>query len=130
MAAPRSDHGRIPAACVYLFTRNDEPVHVGQAPTCAAAWRSSAARRPGHTKATSAFEIASAPPRARGSTWTGPPARLATRDDFVPFFTRAKEAVAELPVRYLEVESRELRTSSRSTAWLALGTTEFATDAA
>ena len=29
----------------------------------------------------------------------GPPARLATSDDFVPYFVRAKEAVASLPVR-------------------------------
>ena len=51
----------------------------------------------------------------------GPPARLATSDDFSPYFARAKEAVAGLPVRFLEVESRELRALFEVYGSLALG---------
>ncbi len=42
----------------------------------------------------------------------------------MPFFDRAKEAVAGLPVRFLEVESPELRTLFAVYGSMALGTTE------
>jgi hypothetical protein len=130
-AAPRSDHGRIPAKPgVYLFTRNDEPVHVGQAPDLRRRLAEQCRPSSGHTKATLAFEIAKRAAAREGVSVDGPPARLATSDDFSPFFTRAKEAVADLPVRYLEVESRELRTLFEVYGSLALGTTESASDAA
>ena len=54
----------------------------------------------------------------------GPPARLATSDDFSPYFVRAKEAVAGLPVRFLEVESPELRAVFEVYGALALGTVD------
>jgi hypothetical protein len=130
-AAPRAEHGRIPAVPgVYLFTRNDQPLNVGQAPDLRRRLAEQCRPSSGHTKATLAFEIAKRAAAREGIDVDGPPARLATSDDFVPFFDRAKEAVAELPVRYVEVESRELRTLFEVYASLALGTTESATDAA
>ena len=129
-AAPRSEHAKIPAAPgVYLFTRNDQPVNVGQAPDLRRRLAEQCRPSSGHTKATLAFEIAKRAADREGVAVGGPPARLATSDDFAPFFIRAKEAVAELPVRFLEVESRELRALFEVYGSLALGTSESATDA-
>jgi hypothetical protein len=129
-AAPRSEHSTIPAAPgVYLFTRNDEPVNVGQAPDLRRRLAEQCRPSSGHTKATLAFEIAKRAADREGIATDAPPARLATSDDFAPYFTRAKEAVAELPVRFLEVESRELRALFEVYGSLALGTSESATDA-
>ena len=129
-AAPRSEHSKIPAAPgVYLFTRNDQPVNVGQAPDLRRRLAEQCRPSSGHTKATLAFEIAKRAADREGVAVDGPPARLATSDDFAPYFVRAKEAVAELPVRFLEVESRELRALFEVYGSLALGTSESATDA-
>ena len=129
-AAPRSEHSKIPAAPgVYLFTRNDEPVNVGQAPDLRRRLAEQCRPSSGHTKATLAFEIAKRAADREGIAVDGPPSRLATSDDFSPYFTRAKEAVAGLPVRFLEVESRELRALFEVYGSLALGTTESASDA-
>ena len=129
-AAPRSEHSKIPAAPgVYLFTRNDEPVNVGQAPDLRRRLAEQCRPSSGHSKATLAFEIAKRAADREGVAVDGPPSRLATSDDFSPYFTRAKEAVAGLPVRFLEVESRELRALFEVYGSLALGTTESASDA-
>jgi hypothetical protein len=129
-AAPRFEHAKIPAAPgVYLFTRNDQPVNVGQAPDLRRRLADQCRPSSGHTKATLAFEIAKRAADREGVAVDGPPARLATSDDFAPYFVRAKEAVAELPVRFVEVESRELRALFEVYGSLALGTSESATDA-
>ena len=121
-AAPRSEHSKIPAAPgVYLFTRNDEPVNVGQAPDLRRRLAEQCRPSSGHSKATLAFEIAKRAADREGVAVDGPPSRLATSDDFSPYFTRAKEAVAGLPVRFLEVESRELRALFEVYGSLALG---------
>ena len=124
-AAPRADHGTIPAVPgVYLFTRRDEPVHVGQAPDLRRRLAEHCRPSSGHTKATLAFEIAKRAATREGIEVDGPPARLATSDDFSPFFVRAKEAVSELPVRFVEVDSRELRAVFEVYGALALGTVD------
>jgi hypothetical protein len=129
-AAPRAKHTRIPARPgVYLFTRRDEPVHVGEAADLRRRLAEQCRPSSGHTKATLAFAIAKRAATREGIAVDGPPARLATSDDFAPFFTRAKEAVAALPVRYVEVESRDLRALFEVYGSLALGTNESATDA-
>jgi hypothetical protein len=122
-AASRAEHGTIPAAPgVYLFTRRDEPVHVGQAADLRKRLAEQCRPSSGHTRATLAFAIARRAARREGIDVDGPPARLATSDEFVPFFDRAKEAVAALPVRYLEVDSPELRQLFEVYGTLALGT--------
>ncbi len=124
-AAPRAEHGQIPAAPgVYVFTRRDEPVHIGQAPDLRRRLAEHCRPSSGHTKATLAFEIAKRAATREGIEVDGPPARLATSDDFTPYFVRAKEAVAELPVRFVEVDSRELRTVFEVYGALALGTVD------
>jgi hypothetical protein len=125
-AAKRAEHASIPAAPgLYLFTRRDEPVHVGQAHDLRRRLAEQCRPSSGHTKATLAFDIARRAARREGIDVDGPPARLATSDDFVPHFARAKEAVSELPVRFLEVDSPELRTVFEVYASLTLGTAEF-----
>ncbi len=124
-AAPRAEHKTIPTAPgVYLFTRRDEPVHVGQAEDLHRRLAEQCRPSSGHTRATLAFSVARRAARGEGIDVDGPPARLATSDAFVPFFDRAKEAVAGLPVRFLEVESPELRTLFAVYGSMALGTTE------
>jgi hypothetical protein len=124
-AAPRAEHGGIPAAPgIYLFTRHDEPVHVGQAPDLRRRLAEHCRPSSGHTKATLAFEIAKRAATREGVEVDRPPARLATSDDFSPYFVRAKEAVAELPVRFIAVESRELRTVFEVYGAMALGTVD------
>lgn len=128
-AAPRAEHATIPAAPgLYLFTRREEPVHVGQAPDLRRRLAEQCRPSSGHTKATLAFEIAKRAARREGTDVDGPPARLATSDEFVPYFARAKEAVAELPVRFLEVDSAELRTLFEVYGALTLGTGGNAAD--
>jgi hypothetical protein len=125
-AAPRAEHSRIPAAPgVFLFTRRDEPVHVGEAADLRKRLAEHCRPSSGHTKATLAFEIAKRAATREGIAVDGPPARLATSDDFAPYFDRAKEAVAALPVRFLEVDSRELRALFGVYGSLALGTGEY-----
>jgi len=125
-AAPRSEHSGIPAGPgVYLFTRNDEPVHVGQAPDLRRRLAEHCRPSSGHTKATLAFEIAKRAAIREDVDVDRPPARLATSDDFSPYFVRAKEAVAGLPVRFVEVESRELRAVFEVYGGLALGTVDM-----
>jgi hypothetical protein len=124
-AHPRAEHTTIPAAPgVYLFTRRDDPVHVGQAEDLHRRLAEQCRPSSGHTKATLAFAVARRAARGEGVDVDGPPARLATSDTFVPFFARAKEAVAGLPVRFLEVESPELRTLFAVYGSMALGTSE------
>lgn len=124
-AAPRGEQGSIPTAPgVYLFTRHDEPVHVGQALDLRRRLAEQCRPSSSHTKATLAFDIARRAASREGIDVDGPPARLATSDPFVPYFARAKEAVASLPVRFLEVESSELRAVFEVYAGLALGTRE------
>jgi hypothetical protein len=124
-AAPRAEHSGIPAAPgVYLFTRRDQPVHVGQAPDLRRRLAEHCRPSSGHTKATLAFEIAKRAATREGVEVDGSPARLATSDDFSPYFVRAKEAVAELPVRFVKVESRELRAVFEVYGSLALGTVD------
>jgi hypothetical protein len=128
-AVPRAEHATIPAAPgLYLFTRRDEPVHVGQAPDLRRRLAEQCRPSSGHTKATLAFEIAKRAARREGIDVDGPPARLATSDEFVPYFARAKEAVAGLPVRFLEVEPAELRILFEVYGPLTLGTGGSAAD--
>ena len=130
-ALRRAEHTTIPARPgVYLFTRRDEAVHVGQAENLHRRLAEQCRPSSGHTKATLAFAVARRAARGEGLDVDGPPARLATSDAFVPFFDRAKEAVAALPVRFLEVESPELRTLFAVYGSMALGTGESATDGA
>jgi hypothetical protein len=122
-SAPRGEHASIPAAPgVYLFSRQGEPVHVGEAADLRRRLAEQCRPSSGHTKATLAFAIARRAARREGIDVDGPPARLATSDAFAPYFTRAKETVAELPVRFLEVESAEVRTVFKVYVSLALGT--------
>jgi hypothetical protein len=111
-----------------VFTRRDEAVHVGQAENLNRRLAEQCRPSSGHTRATLAFTVARRAARGEGLDVDGPPARLATSDAFVPFFDRAKEAVAALPVRFLEVESPELRTLFAVYGSMALGTSESATD--
>ena len=99
-------------------------MQVGQAPDLRRRLAEQCRPSSGHTKATLAFEIAKRAATREGVEVDGPPARLATSDDFSPYFVRAKEAVAELPVRFVEVESRELRTVFEVYGALALGTAD------
>jgi hypothetical protein len=127
-ALPRAEHESIPkAGGVYLFTRRDEPVYVGHAPDLRRRLAEHCRPSSSHTKATLAFEIARRAADREGIDVDGPPARLATSDDFVPYFLRAKEAVAELPVRFVEVERTELRTLFQVYGSLALGTGDYGT---
>ncbi len=130
-AHPRAEHTTIPARPgVYLFTRRDDAVHVGQAENLNRRLAEQCRPSSGHTRATLAFAVARRAARGEGLDVDGPPARLATSDAFVPFFDRAKEAVAALPVRFLELESPELRTLFAVYGSMALGTSESATDGA
>ena len=97
-------------------------MHVGEAADLRRRLAEQCRPSSGHTKATLAFEIAKRAATREGVEVDRPPARLATADDFSPFFVRAKEAVAELPVRFLEVDSRELRAVFEVYGALALGT--------
>jgi hypothetical protein len=124
-AAPRAEHTKIPTSPgVYLFTRRDEPVHVGEANDLRRSLAEQCRPSSGHSKATLAFAVARRAARSEGIDVDGPPARLATSDSFVPFFDQAKEAVAGLPVRFVELESPELRKLFAVYGSMTLGTTE------
>jgi hypothetical protein len=128
-AATRDEHESVPAAPgLYLFTRGDDPVYVGQAPNLRRRLGEHCRPSSGPSKATLAFEIAKRAARREGIDVDGPPSRLATSDEFVPYFASSKQAVAELPVRFIELESPELRTVFEVYAALALDTGQYGAD--
>jgi len=109
-AAPRADHHDVPRSPgVYLFSRDDRPLYIGQSANLRQALAEQCRPSSGHTKATFAFAVARRAAAGEGVDVDGPPARLATSDEFVPYFAKAKQAVAALPVRYLTVDSVDER---------------------
>jgi hypothetical protein len=126
-AAPRKQQRRIPLApAVYLFSESGKPMYVGQ--TRKLADRLRYHTRPGapQEQASFAFLLAKASAKERGVPIpVGTRKEIARHPEFVPFFVAAKERVAQMDVRWVEIADAHVRTVFEVYAALALGTGEF-----
>ncbi len=125
-AAPRRRHRRIPASPgIYLFTENGKPMYVGQ--TRKLSKRLGYHTRPGapQEQASFAFQLAKADATRMGITAVGTRRQVAAHPEILPLFEKAKQRVAAMDVRFIEVPDPHTRTVFEVYAALALGTGEF-----
>jgi len=108
-----------------LFSKGGKPMYVGQT-------RKLRDRLPAHTipsathhQASFAFLLAKADVKRRSLQITGTRKQIAAHADFIPAFKKAKQRVADMDVRFIEVPEAALRTVFEVYAALALGTGEF-----
>jgi hypothetical protein len=125
-AVPRDQHRRIPnKPAVYLFSEGGKPMYVGQ--TRKLANRLRYHTRPGaqQEQASFAFLLAKADAKSRGIIATGTRKEIAAHPEFLPLFVAAKNRVARMGVRWVEIEDAHTRTAFEVYAALAFGTGEF-----
>jgi hypothetical protein len=121
--APRLEHDpAIPKSPgIYLFLEKDgTPIYVGQSRNLRTRLAQHCVPSGGHNSASLAFNIAKAQheddflPRTRSQTQR--------ESEFEPLFKEAKESLEQMEVRWIEVESAELRTVLEVYIAVLLGT--------
>jgi hypothetical protein len=125
-AVPRERHGTIPnKPAVYLFSERGKPVYVGQTRKLANRLRYHTRPRAQQEQASFAFLLAKADAKARGIIASGTRKEIAAHPEVLPLFVAAKERVARMDVRWVEIADAHTRTVFEVYAALALGTGEF-----
>jgi hypothetical protein len=125
-AAPRKAHKSIPQTPgVYLFTEARKPIYVGQTRKLRNRLRAHTIPSASQEQASFAFLLAKKQAEQRKVVVTGTRQFVARHLDFVPLFKDAKERVANMDVRFIEIPEPDVRTIFEVYASLALDTGEF-----
>ena len=123
--APRAEHRHIPKVPgVYLFS-DKEPVYVGQTRNLKARLRNHTGARATETQASFAFLIGKINAEAAGVDLKRTRKVLESDPDFSDHFRKAKERVANMNVRWIELDDPIERTLFEMYAALALDTVAF-----
>lgn len=121
-----SDHDGIPAAPgIYLFSEGVTPMYVGQTRNLRTRLRQQTATSSRENQAALAWRIALAEAKEAGHDVSGTRKALETDQEFAPHFRAAKERVAAMDARFIELEDPVTRTVFEVYAARALGTDEF-----
>lgn len=124
--APRREHTSIPMKPgIYLFTEADVPIYVGQTRKLRERLRNHTIPSAMQEQASFAFLLAKKEARESGLSFEGTRKATASDPGFIEIFSRAKRRVADMEVRFIEVDEPDLRTVFEVYASLALGTGEF-----
>ena len=119
--------GRLPTAPgIYLLTENDAPVYVGQTRNLRSRLGQHRGASSRQNEASLAFNIAKLDAAANHPSIDLRPTRpaLAEDPDFAKVFRAARQRVAAMEVRFVEVDDPELRTVFEVNAAVAFGTAE------
>jgi hypothetical protein len=123
--APRAEHGFIPKVPgVYLFS-DKQPVYVGQTRNLRARLRNHTGAQATENQASFAFLIGKADAKAAGIDLNRTRKILEADPDFSDHFRKAKERVARMNVRWIELDDPIERTLFEMYAALALDTVAF-----
>ncbi len=111
---------------VYLLSEGNVPVYVGQTRTLRRRLRQHGGPTSQHNQASFAFTIARRDAATAGiADLPRSRAELADHPEFRAIFTRARERVAKMSVRFVAIPEPELRTIFEVYAAAALGTGEY-----
>lgn len=123
--APRAEHRHIPkAAGVYLFSDRG-PVYVGQTRNLRARLRNHTGAKATENQASFAFLIGKSKAEAAGIDLNRTRKVLEADPDFSDHFRKARERVASMNVRWIELDDPIERTLFEMYAALALDTVAF-----
>jgi len=123
--APRAEHSCIPTvAGVYLFS-DREPVYVGQTRNLKARLRNHTGAKATENQASFAFLVGKVDAEAAGIDLNRTRKALEADPDFNEHFRKAKERVAKMNVRWIELDDPVERTLFEMYAALALDTVAF-----
>lgn len=121
-----AEHPTVPAAPgIYLFNEGERPVYVGQSRNLRKRLKQHTGSRRDHNQASFAFNLAKREAATAGADVTRFRAQLSADPAFAALFTTARETVAAMSVRFIEVPDRIVRTLFEVYAALALDTVEF-----
>ena len=123
--APRAEHRHIPKVPgVYLFS-DKEPVYVGQTRNLRTRLRNHTGAKAAENQASFAFLIGKVKAEAAGIDLNRTRKTLEADPDFSDHFRKAKERVASMNVRWIELDDPVERTLFEMYAALALNTVAF-----
>ena len=123
--APRAEHRYIPkVAGVYLFS-DQKPVYVGQTRNLNIRLRNHTGAKATENRASFAFLVGKVEAEAAGIDLNRTRKALEADPDFSEHFRKAKERVARMNVRWIELDDPVERTLFEMYAALALDTVAF-----
>lgn len=122
----RSADGAPDRPGVYVLSERGTPLYVGQTRRLRRRLRQHGGRASRENQAVFAFAIAKREAASAGLSLDGVTRRaLAQEPRFVEIFRQARERVAAMDVRFVEIDDPELRTVFEVYAAVALGTLEY-----
>lgn len=120
------DHTDIPEkAGIYLFSEGVTPIYIGQTRNLRARLRQHTSSSSRENQASLAWRIALAEAKDAGHAVSGTRKELEADELFATHFRSAKERVAAMDVRFIELDDPVIRTVFEIYAARALGTDEF-----
>jgi hypothetical protein len=126
LAKTAAEHNGIPERPgIYLFSEGVMPVYVGQTRNLRARLRQHTSPSSRENQAALAWRIALAEAKGAGHGLSGTRKDLEADADFAAHFRSAKERVAAMEVRFIEIDDPVTRTVFEVYAARALGTDEF-----
>jgi predicted GIY-YIG superfamily endonuclease len=121
-----ADHPSVPnTPGIYVFTRSDRPIYVGQSRKLRNRLRQHTGAKNGHNQASFAFNIAKRDAAAAGVDIKRFRKALEADKDFTEHFDAARAQVAAMDVQFVAVPDPITRTMFEMYAALALDTAEF-----
>jgi hypothetical protein len=125
-AATMASHNGIPEVPgIYLFSEGVNPVYVGQTRNLRSRLRQQTSLASRENQAALAWRIARKDAADAGHPITGPRKELEADEVFAEHFRNAKQRVADMDVRFIELDDPVTRTVFEVYAARALGTDEF-----
>lgn len=123
---PAAEHDGIPEKPgIYLFSEGVTPIYVGQTRNLRSRLRQHTAASSRENQAALAWRIALSEAKAAGHAASGTRKALEADQEFAAHFRSAKERVAAMDVRFIELDDPVTRTVFEVYAARALGTDEF-----
>lgn len=110
---------------VYLLSEGPTPLYVGNTRNLRQRLRQHTGARSRENQAAFAWRLALKDAQAEGGIITGTRKELESDPEFAEIFRRARERVAEMDVRFVEIDDPITRTVFEVYAAQALGTAEF-----
>lgn len=115
----------LPAKGIYVFYENGVPVYVGRTDNLKRRLLQHSRPSSGHTSATFAFNLAKLDAQQNGLDTSRNRTVLETDNDFNLLFLAAKERVANMSIRVIEIEDPIIQTLFEVYAAIGLNTLDF-----
>ena len=122
---PWNDRGILPQKGVYVFYEKGKPMYVGRTNSMSRRLQGHCNRSSGHNSATFAFNIAKREAIRRGIDVQLTRSQLQVVPAFSKLYFKAKERVAKMPVRVIEINDPIIQTLFEVYAVMCLNTREY-----